>query len=430
MEVIFYSNFKKRVNSTKRPSGGTSIQCLMKQPTDTHEPVLRLTGIAPGSYNYFKLGEHYFYISSEIVFPNNYIEIHGSLDSMATCADDIKATTAFVERSENGTTTIIDSLAPAMTDCKASLLGSIGLQDLSTTGSYVLTISNMPGVLVLDFGSFIGLYNRLNSEDVINQLKDSIVDLSSIINGAIWLPFSNLTTTASLPIKAGFVDTGISGNLLASEFKRQIAGFVIPISEISTDSSAYVSLEVFLPFVGTVQLSPDDFKDGVLNVDMSIDNHTGAIMYRIMNGTGNIISTCGGSCGVPIPIGSTSYNVGGAFASTVGMIAGIATGNLLGTFSAGALAFNGLRSSTSTGGGSGSRAGLAYTNIELSMIRKGIPESLTNKINIIGLPTYKTLKLGSLNGYVQCIGASIQSTHDMNAVAECNNYLNSGAWIE
>lgn len=428
MQVTFYSGFRKRINSTKRPAGGTSKDVLMKDPCDMHSPLIKIQGTA-GQYNYFQIGNTYYYVSGETVMPNNWIELAGEVDAMATCADDIKGTTAFIERSSAGTVSLVDSLAPSMTNGSEDVIASTRLPNVSSVGSYIVNIANFSAPILLEQGQFANLYNRLNSQDIIDQLKDSIVSLAQIVTGAIWIPFQGINTIGSANIKAGFVDTGVSGSIVGNTPLSFEVGLGTGGSTSSVDSSAYRNMKLHLPFVGAVPLSPDDFTGGTLNVGVAIDPQSGSMEYRVSRGT-SVIGTFSGSCGVPIPVGTTSYNVGGATASIIGGVASMVSGNPIGALMAGANIFNGLSSYSSTGGGASSRAGLAFQDITLSGIKRTPPEPLTTKTSVVGLPTYKTMSLSAVSGYVKCVGASIESAQEPEVVERCNNYLNNGAWIE
>lgn len=436
MQVTFYK-FAKRVNSTKRPSGGVTKDCLFKEKTDLHAPTVKCAASESETlaYNYMKIGDHYYWIVQEVVMPAGWIEWTGELDPMATCADEIKATTAFIERSASlGTTTLLDSLAPAQSNDKTTLIGDAPVSIFSgSEGSYIVTVANYPSPMIMNNQQFQELYEQLNSESVINQLENSIVRLEEIITGAIWIPVPRglIFTQGEIAIKAGFVDTGIVGDTLLNEPITTLVGIGSYLGETILDSSAYKSLYLYLPFVGAVELSPDQFKGAGVVVEVSLDPTNGALMYKIENSAGAVIATYNGSCGIPIPIGSTSYNVGGAVATAIGIAGSIATGNVLGAIASGtALMFSGLKSVSSIGGGGGSRAGMSRISVSLYAITRTPPEGYSVKSAVAGLPTYRTAQLGSLNGFVKCYNASIESAQEGSVIEACNNYLNSGAYIE
>lgn len=431
MEVIFYK-FAKRVNSTKRPSGGVVKNVSWKEKTDLHRPTVKCQSTEAGKYNYMKIGDHYYWIVSEVVMPNAWIEWTGEVDPLATCADEVKATTAFVERSNVGSTSLLDSLAPARSDDTPQEIGSADTGIFSSgRGSYIVSLANYPLPLVMNFSEFNTLYEQLNSESVINQLENSIVRLSEVITGAIWLPIDTIFSQGTLELKAGFVTTGIVGNIVDNAPIVATSGMGMNAGSSILESSAYSELYLYLPFVGAVQLSPDQFKGYGVSVETSVDPTNGSLLYKVMNGNGVIVATYSGSCGVPIPVGSTSYNVGGAISTALGIAGSVATGNVLGAAMMGsALMFSGLKSVSAIGGGGGSRAGLSRLSMSLYRISKSPPEALTTKRSVVGLPTYRTITLGTLTGFVKCINASIEAAQEQEVIEACNNFLNTGAYIE
>lgn len=431
MVVTFY-RFSKRVNSTKRPSGGTSINVAWKDKTDMHRPTVKCQSSAVGQYNYMKIGDHYYWIVSEVVQPNNWIEWTGEVDSMATCADEIKSTTAFIERSESmGLTTLLDSLAPAQSNETTTQLGSVNTGIFSAgRGTYIVSVANYPLPMTMTPSQFTQLYNQLNSESIINQLENSIVRLSEIITGALWLPIETVLSQGTLELKAGYVTTGIVGDIVDNQPIIAISGITTSSGGI-LESSAYTDYYLYLPFVGAVQISPDQFKGNSLTVETTVDPTNGSLLYKVMNASGAIISTYGGTCGVPISVGSTAYNLGGAAATALGIVGSIATGNILGAVASGsALMFSGLKSVSAIGSGGGSRAALTRLDIALFKVSKTPPEALGNKASCVGLPTYRTASIGSVTGFVKCINASIEAAQELEVIETCNSYLNSGAYIE
>lgn len=405
------------------------MEVYLKDKTDLHNPTIKCQSSAIQTYNYMRIGNTYYWIVAEVVQPNNWIEWTGQVDAMATCADEIKSTTAFVERSEVGSTLIADSLAPALTDGVPKSIGQASIPGFSNTGVIILTVNNYPAPLQVPVGALVQLYDKLNSQDIIDQLKESIVRLDSVISGAIWLPLSQVPTSSVVLIKAGFVSTGIGGGVVDGDpIKHNVSLGSGAVSLLN--SSYYASYTLFLPFVGAVQLSADQVRQGLV-VSIAIDPATGAIAYKVLAGDQGVIGTYSGSCGVPIPIGATAYNVGGAVASAAGVISSLASGNLAGAAgSVGALMGSGILSSTSTGGGFGSRAGLANQIIDLQVTQRSAPEAFSNKAKVVGLPTYRTMSLGSISGFVKCINASIEAAHEFDVIDQCNNYLNTGAYIE
>lgn len=421
MEVTFYSNFAKRVNSTKRPTGGITKDVLIKEPCDMHNPLLKIQGTYD-QYNYFKIGDSYYFIVGATVMPNGWVEYQGEVDAMATCADDIKSTVAFVTRCASGSLDIIDTFAPPKTKGTVIYEAEKEVFSFDNTGTFIVSVADMPYPVVMTLGNMFSLYNALNSKEATQQVENNYSDLSGYIRGAIWIPY-NIPTTGTLRLKAGDYDTGISvGNVSRETITNEIS-FSLPLDDTILSSSQYCSLSISLPFAGTASLSIDDFRDGkAVDIIATMDTTNGNISYYVTSGRNlSPIASFSGGCGVPIAIGSTSYSIASGVS---GYVSGIAYAMAERTGSA---FFQAAHSTTQTGGG-GFRTDIKTASIGL--IKREPPEPLSTKAAIIGLPTMRTISLGSINGYVECHNASILSTSEKEVIETCNNYLNTGAWIE
>lgn len=432
MEVTFYSNFKKRINSTKRPTGGVSKTVYLKEPTDLHNPILKVQGNNLFEYNYFSIGNTYYYITSEVRCPNNWVEYTGNVDAMATCADDIKSTTAFIERCSGGSANILDTLVPAMTTRETLFTSAVGLPWAFSGGRYIVSFTNLVQPAVMTQGEFSGLYDRLNDPSIYEQLKDLLTGgIENFITGATFIPM-NVPAGGSIELKTNSIPLGISVQLLLTRYETQTLSLGLSdMPDSILKSSAYTEMELYLPFVGSVQLSIDPFMDDKsVTIQCGIDYGSGGLFYIIKNSS-QTIATYNGSCAVSVGIGYSGSNLISTVGGAVTAIGSLALSSWQGAIAGAGLAYSGLRGSTGQlSAASGNNAFAMDTNIRLSVSRKGIPEDITTKSNVIGLPTYRTLSLGSLTGFVKCINATIESSEEMSVVQECNNYLNTGAWIE
>lgn len=73
MEIIVYNGFSKRINSTKRPSGGTTINVALKSPTSVITPTFRLTGFNT-AWNYVQWGNRYYFVDNIVILTNDIAE--------------------------------------------------------------------------------------------------------------------------------------------------------------------------------------------------------------------------------------------------------------------------------------------------------------------------------------------------------------------
>lgn len=431
MQATFYSGFKKRINSTKRPSGGTTYNVFMKDKTDMHRPTIKVN-TSNCEYNYFTLNGHYFYVTSAVVMPNAWVEYTGQLDSMAECADDIKATTAFILRSSSGTTSLIDTLSPGTSKVELLTNQSRALPWAFSGGRYIVGFTNLLQPAVMTEGEIQNLYERLNAPDVIDQFKDLLTGgIRDYITGAVWLPM-NVPAGGSIALKTNSVDLGISVSLMLVRYETNTTVFEFSdIDDGAWSTSQYCEMNMYLPFVGNVQLSVDSFKHSKsMQVQTGIDYGTGGLFYIIKAGA-EIVATFNGTCASSIPIGYSGANGWGIAGGGIMAIAGIATGSLPMIAAGAASAYKSVRGSTGQlSSGSGNKSFAMDTNIQVSITRKNVPESMGTKSAVVGLPTYKTMALSSVSGYIECYNATIESDAEPSAVEECNGYLNSGAWIE
>lgn len=437
--VTFYK-FNKRVNSTARPSGGITTECNFKEQTDYHAPTIRVHNIGY-DYNMFSMDGKYYWITAAVTMPNNWVEYTGKIDAMATLADQIKATTAFVERSESGTTALVDGLAPAMTSdtnvvSETTLPVILNESNIANQGTYLVRVVNHSDPLCLNFVQIGNLHRALDSDELIEALKNALFGLNDTILSVMYIPISTENyTRGSTELKIAGLSLGnfptaipkvMTGTLTLSNGLNLSSG-------ASLGSSAYRRLSAHLPFAGNVTLSADDFRDGNINVKYAIDLLSGTIAYNVCNGA-RIIASAGGSFAQTVPFGSTSVNVGNIASSAMGIgtvIGGIVTGNLAAA-AAGALSSVGngaFASSGGVGGVSGSSADTAYLNVQIIEYNRTPPEALANKASVVGLPMYRTVQLGTLSGFVKCISASVQAAEEYSVLEEANRYLNTGAFI-
>ena len=122
MTITCYSNFSKKNNSTKQPTGsGTDFTCTLKEPTSIINPVF-IFETSNDTYNYIKWGSRYYFVNDVIMTHNNYTEYHCTIDPMATWKTNIGAMSEYVLRSASAHDgNIIDTMYPSKTDPTVSI---------------------------------------------------------------------------------------------------------------------------------------------------------------------------------------------------------------------------------------------------------------------------------------------------------------------
>ena len=100
--VVNFYNFAKRENSTARPSGGTSFNCILKSESSIINPTIELQlsiDTAP-SYNYAYIPSYNrYYFVKEWTFNNRLWSASLSVDVLATYKTEIGNSFLYVTRS-------------------------------------------------------------------------------------------------------------------------------------------------------------------------------------------------------------------------------------------------------------------------------------------------------------------------------------------
>ena len=141
MTVTLYKNFKKKINSTKQPSGGAEKEVYLKDGCSIESPIFLIDGIDL-DVNYVKFNNNYFYVNDIILSNNNIYEVHCSMDPLASHKAEILDTTAYVKYSQSRFNKWIPDERLSMTDEIETARG-VGSEPVSeeTAGSVILTIA-------------------------------------------------------------------------------------------------------------------------------------------------------------------------------------------------------------------------------------------------------------------------------------------------
>lgn len=295
----------------------------------------------------------------------------------------------------------------------------IGDFDFTSTD---IPTAGVPTIGAMDTG-FIGLYKPSASDlkDLANYMWSGAFDIASLkklfadpmdcILGLQIVPTSSdgpATTPNTLVV--GNISTEISMPMVTSQYYQLNCGTLnIPAKwGAYLDYSPYTKLSLYLPYIGYVDISPDDCMRGSINVKYTVDVLSGtctAQVYCVSNrgADGHTLYTFNGSCGCECPITEGQYKTGalGVLEAAVG-VGQMAAGNVLGglgqTFSA---IQSMVKPEVKRSGGFGGSAGLMaiqYPYLILTVPRMCIPGSQNT---YIGYPSFVTKLMAELHGYTQ-----------------------------
>lgn len=166
MEITFYSNFSKRENSTKQPSGGTTYNVALKDEFSIIGGTVTLQVNFDIAINYTaaKYGSNFYKVVDVVSTSNNIVDITLTLDVLATYKSDIAAYTSMIERSPSDVN-IVDiadnTIAPLPTYAKSS----IGANVFSFGVCFQLVTQNGQGDLAyfLDLDAFNNLLGKFEA---------------------------------------------------------------------------------------------------------------------------------------------------------------------------------------------------------------------------------------------------------------------------
>lgn len=323
MTLRYWSDFSKRINSTKRPANadGTTVTVRLKMPCSHERPVFELSTV-PKTINYIQWDGCYYYVSDLTYVNRDIMQITCDLDVLATYKSNIQAATAFVEYSSS--TYNVNLLDPRISTTydTTQLSTSAAIGFITAAGSYILTCVSDAGVAV----TYICTYSQLQAlgDYISSTMTDTVADafikkfgnVFNCILGCTWVPF-DFTGATSTTIKLGGVDTQISCKTYwplwayASDITISIP-WINSGDNIARRENEHI--EMFLPGYGSVTLDPAtiDFASS-LTIRPYFDR-TGCLTYVVKNGTGwKALFNC--NCGVPIAVTQFTDSIRGKLLS-------------------------------------------------------------------------------------------------------------------
>lgn len=155
------------------------------------------------------------------------------------------------------------------------------------------------------------LANKLwNSNFFDNIIKNFASPMDNIISLHV-VPFSVYGGTQA-NIHIGNYDTEIPSNMLSTSYFKIDCGIIELTGAYQTfaDYAPFTDIQLYLPYIGIVPITPDDIIDGALNVKYNIDVFSGSCVAYIMirkRGTWTCVNQYTGNISTAYPITSANY---------------------------------------------------------------------------------------------------------------------------
>lgn len=469
MQVTLYKNFSKRRNSTKQPDAQTTHvdkNIKLKDICSFINPSFFLADAE--QYVYLKAWGNYYFIDSIEYDINGASYIKCSIDVLATYKTEILSTSAFVSySSSNYDENIIDSRITQLITSDFAVNEDVTLPLFNSEGCYIVTVTNDNigttnyCMSRTEFNTFTAWLTDL-AGTVIGDLINQFESIMNSIHTVRWLP----VTKSELPIRPGgedvFVEIGkanistVKANALVDE-PLIVKSTALTIPWKYTDFrrySTFTTIYLTIPFVGKVELDPLEIVDNdELYVSYIINVTTGSavVIVNVRDGLsllGRIIGTYSATLGRTLPISITSIDGEGALA---GAIALVTAGTAMGAEGAAGLLTEELflehskdmlkgqlkgvlaqikGTTTSVGTYGGTYYEYLIPNPTITVISKDTRTTPSEITELYGRPCNKVLRIGTLSGYVETTGFSIDIPTLLEIKNLVNKQMNNGVYLE
>lgn len=247
------------------------------------------------------------------------------------------------------------------------------------------------------------------------------------------------TTGSSTHIKLGYLDTEVSAPVVTSQFQTIDCG-TLSIPELkhnATDYPPYTSMQVYLPFIGVVELDATEFVNGTIHIVYKIDVYTGSCIAEIRSTrspdlSDNLLYVFAGNASQQIPL--TSANFSGAVGALIGTIGGLAVasgGGVAGI--AGAMAIGHSLTHemihVSRSGNLSSNSGILGSRKPAVMFSRRANYDASMYSEQYGYPANTTVYLGNCSGYTKIKDIHLQSGATEDEFTEIIELLHNGVIV-
>ena len=461
MEVIFFTNFSKRKNSTKQPidSEGEVREVVLKGQCDLLNPMFFLTGVT--GYVYCKAWGNYYFIHRVGYDIDGAEYVYSNIDFLATWREIILNTRAYILYASKGYSRWIrDDRTP------------IVARPPEVTATYSVPFHNDQPIFEASDDELIilntvsqntGQSHWIFTEGKLDELMDALTRAGDSVWGSLLQQFGDaigsVISVTRLPINRLCVDqetdlqdfylgdyhvqTGESMYMEAYRLASQVLTYRgrcgIPTGYLDYRVfEPYSRLRLRLPFVGIVDISHQDFA-GAVYYEMVLDYNTGKIIWSLFEDENyaHPIATYSGQCGSIVPISSQQI------ANAAQLVEGVASGLMSTALSGGLSAPSAIgkvasalyhtmdKTTNILGSYSGGRSEYACRRVEIVLEKMETAIEPDNLTDIEGRPVCKVDVLTDYEGgYIQTQGFSVEVSALDTVRDMINAAMDGGVYLE
>lgn len=270
----------------------------------------------------------------------------------------------------------------------------------SGSASALYSIYNPTQEELNNFGSWLWSANFVDQLlKMFNDPMQSIIGLHKV--------FAQPIISGRGNIKVGYLDSGINTNLVSNQYVTIDCGSVSIKEYFGNvfDYYPYTKIQLYLPFIGIVDLDTSDTMRSTLNIKYHIDVLTGACLAEIKitrDSHGGILYTYNGNCAVQYPLSSGSYMgiVTGIISAGIGVAVGVSGNPLLGAGMA-LSSISGMRTDVKHSGNLSGNAGAMGIKKPYIIITRPQTHIADDVEKFTGYPTNNTVTLSNVSGYTK-----------------------------
>lgn len=447
METItVYSGFSKRLNSTKRPTGGSNINVVLKQPTSVITPAFRISGFNT-SWNYIQWGNRYYFVRDIVIETNTQAIYNCELDVLATYKDNIGSSSQYVTRSSAASDgNICDSLYPTKTQVSHS---AVALSNIHTkynvnNGQYVVGIKNgdsTDGVTFYamsptQFGHLASAMfdaQWLDATDISQNLQKMLVDPMQFIVSVYWYPFKIKDGTGAVGVNFGWWTSRALGYKLDSADRIQSV-----TDPLTLPNHPQISRGNYLNGAPFTQMVIDAFGFGRVPVDVNmfltsrsasiqiaVDVFTGIGELTMESTEGRVLKQTA-LVGVPIQLSQVTQDVIHSALATMNTARSIMQKDVVGAASGIADAIQSAMPQVRSTGSVGSI--IAYNKTPtLNVINYHIVDEDNAQL---GRPLCEVRQISTIAGYIRCENVDIDNVGTTSEKRAIIDYMERGFFYE
>lgn len=432
MNITVYDDFKKAVNSTKRPTGGRSISVRLKDNCSVVNPVFRLKS-NDKNINYVKWDNNYYNVDNVEFLANEEIAVHCTRDAMATFKGDIGSSSQYVVRSSNAFNGLIcDNKYPTynIANTQTAMLDTLQNQ-ISTTGVIIVGIINKNanrGVEYYAFdpstSSFRAFMNYMFSDvwldastlQISKEIQKELINPMQYIVSSMWFPIakSNLNLASDYNLTFGWWDSEIEGEVLVERIYDGIGvAFNLPRHPQAENFGVYMNGSPYTKYdlkcwnFGSIPIESLVFVgNNRMHIRILVDLFTGVGEINVSDDRGAVIYKQASQFGVPFQLSQLNQNIMTGITSMIAsgvsaytsFKAGNVVGGTLGVANGIVSGITNAMPQLNTTGSTGSRVQFYLTPEVTCQYYYQTPHD----VNEFGRPLMEVRQISSLSGYIEC----------------------------